>query len=129
MAESNVDPLTHIRFEELARVAELHVADATGLPTSVAGRQLSVRPVTRAEWAAAALEAYRPLLERLAAGLAAGDDDDADDDPADPTMAFLGNISQVMSPVLVGMQSGFMTGTSPRALVRTPSDPRPPAEI
>ena len=31
VAESNVDPLTRIRFEELARVAELHVADATGL--------------------------------------------------------------------------------------------------
>jgi putative hydrolase len=129
VAESNVDPLTRIRFEELARVAELHVADATGLPTSVAGRQITVRPITRAEWAATALEAYRPLLERLAAGLAAGDDAD-DDEPGDPTMAFLGNISQVMSPVLVGMQSGFMTGhLARRALGQYDLPiPRPPSD-
>src|SRR5207248_6390093 len=51
VAEANVDPLTRIRFEELARVAELHVADATGLATSHTGRSVGVRPVTRAEWA------------------------------------------------------------------------------
>ena len=32
------------------------------------------------------------------------------DVPDRPATAFLGNISQVMSPVLVGMQAGFMTG-------------------
>ena len=131
VAESNVDPLTRMRFEELARVAELHVADATGLATSVAGRQITVRPVTRAEWAAAALEAYRPLLERLAVGLAAGDTDGDDEEAlADPTMAFLGNISQVMSPVLVGMQAGFMTGhLARRALGQYDLPiPRPPSD-
>jgi putative hydrolase len=112
VAEANVDPLVRISFEELARVAELHVSDATGLPTSVAGRSVSVRPVTRAEWAATALEAYRPLLERLANGLAPSPETPGDDDieSSDPAMAFLGNISQVMSPVLVGMQAGFMAG-------------------
>jgi putative hydrolase len=111
VAEPNVEPLVRISFEELARVAELHVADATGLPTSLAGRSVSVRPVTRAEWAAVALEAYKPLLERLAAGLAGGPLEPDDEDAAmDPTAAFLGNISQVMSPMLIGMQSGFMTG-------------------
>lgn len=130
VAESNVEPLTRIRFEELARVAELHVADATGLPTSVAGRQITIRPVTRAEWAAAALDAYKPLLERLAAGLAAGDDEPTGDEVSDPTMAFLGNISQVMSPVLVGMQSGFMTGhLARRALGQYDLPiPRPPSD-
>jgi putative hydrolase len=112
VVEANVDPLTRIRFEELARVAELHVADATGLPTSVAGRQISVRPVTRAEWAATSLEAYRPLLERLAVGLAGstGTEGADDEDALDPTAQFLGGISQVMSPVLIGMQAGFMAG-------------------
>jgi putative hydrolase len=111
VAESNVDPLTRIAFEELARVAELHVADATGLPTSVAGRNVTVRPVTRAEWAAASLEAYRPLLETLAGALASADDAESPEDAAlDPMSGFLGNISQVMSPVLIGMQAGFMAG-------------------
>jgi putative hydrolase len=109
VAEANVDPLTRIRFEELARVAELHVADATGLATASGGRSVSVRPVTRAEWAAASLESFRPLLERLATSLASAPD--AEDDPApDPAAQFLGGISQVMGPVLIGMQSGFMAG-------------------
>lgn len=110
VAESNVDPLTRIRYEELARVAELHIADATGLATSTAGRAVTVRPVTRAEWAATALEAYKPLLERLATSLSSSSGGDDDDAPPDPATQFLGNISQVMSPVLVGMQAGFMTG-------------------
>jgi putative hydrolase len=133
VAEPNVDPLVRIGFEELARVAELHVADATGLATSVAGRSLTVRPVTRAEWAATSLEAYRPLLERLAAGLgsaatATGDGDD--EAPADPAAQFLGNISQVMTPVLVGMQAGFMAGhLARRALGQYDLPiPRPPAD-
>ena len=130
VAETNVDPLTRIRFEELARVAELHVADATGLPTSIAGKSVGVRPVTRAEWAAVALEAYRPLLEQLAEGLSPGDDPEADALAGDPTSAFLGNLSQVMSPVLVGMQAGFMAGhLARRALGQYDLPiPRPPSD-
>ncbi|HZN13013.1 MAG TPA: zinc-dependent metalloprotease, partial [Acidimicrobiales bacterium] len=90
VAEPNVEPLVRINFEELARVAELHVADATGWPTSLAGRSVSVRPVTRAEWAAVALEAYKPLLERLADAIGGASDDAPGDAPDDPTMAFLG---------------------------------------
>ncbi|MBA3654185.1 MAG: zinc-dependent metalloprotease [Actinobacteria bacterium] len=137
VAEPNVDPLIRIRFEELARVAELHVADATGLATSVAGTHVSVQPVTRAEWAAAALDAYRPLLERLAGGLAAAglggvgvvEDDDVTGGP-DPLAGFLGNISQVMGPVLVGLQSGFMAGhLARRALGQYDLPiPRPPSD-
>ena len=32
--EANVDPLSRVRLEELLRVAELHVAEATGLTVS-----------------------------------------------------------------------------------------------
>ncbi|MGH9180892.1 MAG: hypothetical protein ACRDY5_04165, partial [Acidimicrobiales bacterium] len=35
--EANVDPIERIRFDELLRVADLHVAQATGLATSVTG--------------------------------------------------------------------------------------------
>lgn len=65
--EPNVDPADRIRIEELARVAELHVTQITGL--SLAG--VKVRPVTRGQWAAATLTAHGPLLRRLSDALGA----------------------------------------------------------
>ncbi len=67
--EANVEPLERIRLEELVRVADLHVADATGLSTTVSGRVVTIQPVTRAEWAWHTLEAWRPLLDSLARSL------------------------------------------------------------
>lgn len=117
--EANVDPLERIRLGELVRVAELQVGQATGLATSVTGRALTVRPTTRGEWAAATLEAYKPLFERLAASLATraltdpGLDPEGTEDPeaAGPLPdALLGNILSVMAPVILGMQLGHMVG-------------------
>jgi putative hydrolase len=109
--ESNVEPVRRIRIEELARVADLHVAQATGLSTSATGRVLTAVPVGRGQWAMATLDAYRPLLERLATALSAGVDASPEvDDPADATMALLGNLGQMMGPVMLGMQSGFTVG-------------------
>ncbi len=107
--EPNVDPLERIRLEELVRVADLHVATATGLSTSIAGGVLSVLPVARGDWALHSLEAYRPFLERLATSLSTATADD-DDDPADPTTQLLGDLGKLLGPVLLGMQSGFMLG-------------------
>jgi putative hydrolase len=106
--ESNVDPLVRMRFEELARVAELNVADATGLPTAPAGGVLQVRPVGPGVWAQRSLEAYRPLLERLATALSlpAGEDDVE----PDASTELLGSIGKLLGPVLLGMQSGLMVG-------------------
>jgi len=70
-AEVNVDPLERIRLEELARVAELHISDATGLATSIAGRPVTVRVTTRGEWAGATLEAYKELFLQLATSMGA----------------------------------------------------------
>lgn len=115
--EANVDPLERIRLGELARVAELHVAEATGFATSVTGRALTIRPTTRGEWAAATLEAYKPLFERLAESLGSrvmtdpalgGDDDPEEGSPM--SEALLGNILSVMAPVILGMQLGHMVG-------------------
>src|SRR3954470_12735179 len=50
-SEPNVDPMERMRLEELLRVADLHVAQTTGLATAVTGRVLSVLPVARGEWA------------------------------------------------------------------------------
>src|SRR6266568_7433051 len=93
-SENNPDPLARVRLEELLRVADLHVSEATGLPTSTTGGILSVRVVTRSEWAQRTLVAWQPLLEKLAVALgrlpegATPDDDVADD----PMAKLLGNL-------------------------------------
>lgn len=79
--EANVDPLERMRLEELVRVADLHVADATGLSTTLSGRVVSIRPVTRAEWAWHTLEAWRPFLDSLARTLSGAPDDAASGEP------------------------------------------------
>ena len=68
-SEPNVDPLDRIKIEQLTRVADLQVANATGLTTSITGRGITIVPVTRSQWAQQALDAYRPLFEQLAGSL------------------------------------------------------------
>ena len=127
--EPNPDPVERIRLEELVRVADLHVSDATGLPTSVTGRPLSVAAVGRAEWARRTLEAYRPLFEGLAASVGEPPADD-DDTAADPSTELLGGITEVVGPLLLGMQAGTMVGhLARRALSQYELPvPRPPSD-
>ena len=106
-SESNVDPVQRIRYEELFTIAALHVGEATGLVIEAAAAAVQI--ATRAEWAATALDAYKPILERLAesvsnaqAGPGVMDDDEV--------AGFLGGLGKMMSPVLIGMQAGVMVG-------------------
>src|SRR5436309_7806348 len=94
-SEPNVDPVERMRLEELLRVADLHVAQATGLATSVTGRVLTVLPVTRGEWARRTLEAYTPLIERLAGSLAVLPEPEPDE-VSDPTTQLLGSLPQIL---------------------------------
>ena len=84
--EANVDPLERIKIEQLARVAELHVGTATGLPASAGGAGITIEPVTRSRWADATLDAWRPLFEALARSLHAPDQPPPphDEPPPDP---------------------------------------------
>jgi putative hydrolase len=109
--EANVDPVERMRIEELARVAELHVGAATGLPvpTSASG---SVEVVTRTRWVERSLEDHRSLFEGLADSLGGSEVDSAPDeapDPGDP-FAFLAPLLSMMGPVMVGMTTGSMVG-------------------
>jgi putative hydrolase len=106
--ENNVDPIVRMKFEELARVAELNVANATGLVTAPGGGVLHVRAVGKGEWAQRGLEAYKPLLERLATALSLpGAEDEVG---PDASTDLLGSIGKLLGPVLLGMQSGLMVG-------------------
>ncbi len=113
--EPNPDPLERIRLEELARVAELRVADASGLPTAPGGQLVRITAVTRAEWATRTLDAYRPIFERLSTALAAGAGDEGPSDdvpavPGDPSADLLGGMFAMLTPVLLGVQAGSMVG-------------------
>ena len=112
-SEPNVDPLERVRYEQLARVADLHVSQATGLSTSTTGRSLTINPVTRSQYALATLDAYRPLVERLAGSLHPPTEaPEAVElaDAEDPTEAWLGQIMGLLSPMLLGMTAGSLVG-------------------
>lgn len=115
VTEPNVDPLERISLEQLARVAELQVADVTGLSPTLTGRELTVLPVTRAAWAQRTLDDYRPLLEALASSLGrpptgpAGPTE-AVHGPDDELAALLGPMVQAMQPMMVAMTAGSMVG-------------------
>ncbi len=112
-SEANVDPASRVRIEELLHVAELHVAETTGLVVSSTGR-LRATAVSPSGWALAALDAWRPLLERLAGAM--GDltppptDEPDPVDTADPVAGMFANLPQMLGPLLFGMQSGSMVG-------------------
>lgn len=104
-SEPNVDPIERITLEQLGRVAELHVAQATGLvvPTGAAG---AIEPVTRSTWAARTVDHHRPYFELLAGSLGTAD---VEVDPGDP-MAFMAPLLKMAGPMLLSMSAGSMVG-------------------
>lgn len=132
-AQGNVDPVERIRLEELVRIADLHVSDATGLSTSVGG-VIRARPVTRGEWASSTIRAWQPLLESLAGALAPPPAGTADPPLSDPEVAgfagLLGSLGQALGPAILGMQVGSAVGhLARRAMGPYPLPiPRPPAD-
>lgn len=120
-SEHNVDPTERMRFEQLGRVADLHVAKATGLSTSTTGRGVTFTPVTRSQFALTTLDAYKPLIETMATALHPPTADPATGllgqlgaieptEGEDPTEAWLGQIMGLLSPMLLGMTAGSLVG-------------------
>jgi putative hydrolase len=107
-SEPNVDPSERIKLEQLGRVADLHVANRTGLPTAPGGRNVEIAPVNRTIWAQRTLDAYRPLLEKLAASLSSSSTPAVPSD--DPALAMFGPLMQMLGPMMLGMTSGSLVG-------------------
>jgi putative hydrolase len=110
--ESNVDPLERIKLEELGRLAELHVSASIGTPLGGIEHPASFVPVNRGTWAVRALEAWRPVLQRMVdsqahaeAGVAPDEDPDVDG-----LEAFLGQFTSTMGPIMLGLQFGSAAG-------------------
>ncbi len=114
-SEPNVDPADRIAFEQLARVAELHVADATGL-----GSEFRVSSVTRTEWARRSLDDYRSLFETLTSALAGSGPQP--DESADP---MLGPLMAAMAPMMLSFTTGGMIGHLARHSLGTYNLPVP----
>lgn len=107
-SEPNVDPAERQRYAEMSRIAELHVARATGLTVASSPPPVVV-PVNRAEWAVRTLGDYRPFLESLGRHMAAppGTDDDTTTDPM--TQLFSG-LHKMLGPAMTAMTSGSLVG-------------------
>ena len=107
-AEHNVDPAARIAFTDLARIAGMHVNDVTGADTEFP----EPRIVTRSQWAAETLDAYRPLFTDMATSLGRQQtDDSADAADTDPMMQMMAGLNRMMAPAMMGMSVGSMVGT------------------
>lgn len=122
-AEGNADPLVRIQLDELARVAELHVADATGLAVGSGEHPISFAPLGRGAWALRVLDAWQPLVEKLVAGQRSAPslppgllgsepgDDLVAGGGLDAGMAdMLGRFAATLGPLLTGLQFGSAAG-------------------
>lgn len=106
-SEPNIDPVERIKLEQLARVAELQIANTTGLETTT-GQGLRIVPVTRSQWAHRTLDAFRPLFEELAGSLHE-EQEPVKPEPGDP-MAWMAPLMQMIGPMMLGMTAGSMVG-------------------
>src|ERR1700723_850285 len=111
--DENPDPLVRIAFEELARVAEMHVADATGInPTSGGG--VSFEAVGPGQWSFRVLDAYRPVLKSMVEAQQQGaaavpsslDLSELDPDSSGGLGGLLGPFALTLGPVCLGMLLG-----------------------
>lgn len=105
-SEPNVDPTDRIAVEQLVRVAELQVAQAT---------ELAVGPITveignRSQWADRTITDYRPLFETLSESMASGMQLPDDLPTDDPMAAMMGSLAKMMGPMMLGMTTGSMVG-------------------
>ncbi len=102
----NPDPVARIRLEELAKVVAMHVGEVTGSTVDP-----EIEPVTRAAWALAALESWRPRLEPVVASASEQPQlGDLDDDDGDATAVMLTRFAASMGPMFVGLQVGSTAG-------------------
>ncbi|MEY2958598.1 MAG: hypothetical protein RLZZ01_1166 [Actinomycetota bacterium] len=122
-AEPNVDPMVRIAHVDLARIAGMHVNDVTGSDTSFP----EPRVVTRTQWAAETLDAYRPLFNDLATALSRQPEGSSDD----PMAAMMAGISRMLQPTMMGMAVGSMVGSLAKQVfgLHDLPIPRPAQEI
>jgi putative hydrolase len=133
--EPNVDPSERIRLEELARVAEMHVAETSGLAVSHGDSPMEILAVGPGSWAWQTVEDWQFLLEAmtgehedsavaLAGQLATMDPmDETADEQAQEDL--LNRVLATMGPMLAAMQLGSAVGHLARTTMGTYELPIP----
>ena len=112
------DPLVRIAFEDLSRVAELHVAEATGITAaSSGGAGVSFEAVGPGQWSFRLLEAYRPILKSMveaqqqgASAVPSMDLTEFDPEGGAGLQGLLSQFALTLGPVFLGMQFGSAAG-------------------
>lgn len=120
-SEPNVDPAERIRIENLSRVAELQVANATGLQTSQGTGPARIVPMTRTRWVERTLEDYQPLFDQLGSSLGrsgkggtGGTSAQMDmTDEGDP-LNWMAPLFDMIAPMLLRTMTGSMVGNLAR---------------
>ncbi len=111
--EPNVDPVQRIRFEELARIAEMQVADVTGMPTTPTGAPVRFTTTGPAGWARRSLESWRPIIERFAAAIRPATPDAEvhdDEEEARDLARLMEEWSKAIAPAMISLQVGSAIG-------------------
>jgi len=103
-AEPNVDPAARLAYADLANIARPHVADV--MASDLDPVEPSV--VTRSQWAASTLDAYRHLFTQLATALGSAADDPVP--TGDPMGQMMAGLSKMVAPAMLGMSVGSMVG-------------------
>ncbi len=106
-AEDNVDPVQRVAVEQLVRVAELRIADLTGL--SLGGQTgLTTEATNRGGWATRTIRDYQPLLQGLADSLSKAPL--GEPDPSDPMAPMMSALMGMLGPMMLGFTAGSMVG-------------------
>lgn len=116
--DDNPDPLVRMAFEELARVAELHVSEATGIALAAGPGGISFEAVGPGQWSYRLLEAYRPVLRSMVEAQQQGaasvpttlDLTELGPDSSAGLSSLLSQFALTLGPVFLGMQFGSAAG-------------------
>lgn len=108
--DPNPDPKERIDLEQLSAIAQLHVADVTGMNLSPAGRGPVVVPTSRGEWARRTLDTWRPVLDKLAAAASKAAASEPPPAAQDQVGELLGRWATAVMPMMIAMQVGSAVG-------------------
>lgn len=110
--ETNVDPVERIRLEELLRVAELHVAELTGLAPGADGTTLSVETVPPGIWARRTVDDWAFVLDAMVPPSGGGRPAPGAEDSGDAAAGteVLARLMAGMGPMFAALQLGSAIG-------------------
>lgn len=102
--EPNVDPTDRIALGSLMRVAELRVANATGLDPA-RGHSLQAEAVNRTLWADRTVRDYLSLFRAMGESML------SNAEQGDPVANLFSAIGRMLGPTMISIRAGSLVGT------------------